>query len=288
MKILFLLFSLALWSQSEPLYIESNGVFIISGDGLTVIHTASPLSSGFVSEEICGYAITKRRGLDFFRKNNARYEFDFSSSRLEALDKNQMKTRLATGYQEVKSRFTARGIFILLKIRWREFEFLFDTGYAGSFTMVYGDDIPFIKESHIAIESIDGTRSHIYGNKWLTLNDIYYASAIAVAKEKSPKVGMAFLKGFNWIIDFDKKKVFAKKNNIGLESALIKQNQVKSTNGNLVIVAKNVTAKNFELGDIITAVDHEKVTSSTICEIEKRLNGMSNWDNTELEIAGEK
>src|SRR5690606_33412322 len=137
------------------------------------------------------------------------------------LGKNQMKTRLATGYQEVKSRFTPRGVFILLKIRWQGFAFLFDTGYAGSFTMIYGDDIPFIKESHIAIESIDGRRSQIYGNKWLTMNEIYYASAITAVKEKSQKVRMAFLKGFNWIIDFDQKKVSAKKNDIWLESTLI-------------------------------------------------------------------
>jgi hypothetical protein len=198
--------------------------------------------------------------------------------------KEKKDSLILTGFKEIKSRFKNHGFSIFATIKRKEYEFQFDTGYTGTFCIEYKKTIPFLKESHQTIEGV--SNDFIYNDKWITINKLYYSSTITVSNRvKLSKVGMGFIKGFNWIVDTKQKKVYFKKNSIGLDTQRrIKPYAVQIKNNQLVICSKDTKAHMYKLEDVIIAINGEYVNAENICAMAKMLAVTQDWQTIKIEV----
>jgi hypothetical protein len=227
-------------------------------------------------------------GYDFFRKSNTAYLFNFDEQTLCSLNRESVENLLKKGYSEIRSNFSQDGISIFVNMKWKPYEFIFDTGYPGAFSLAYNDNIAFVKEIHQTLETGRDSADFIYNNRFISVNGINYSASVVIAKPaKKAKMGMAFIKGFNWIIDFRKKKVYILKNAMGLDtqSIYLHDYNVVSKAGKLLIASRNIKSTKFKLGDTITAVNDKKVTPGNICEIENLLAKTADWQALKIETA---
>ncbi len=205
---------------------------------------------------------------------------DFESSPAISLDTRNLDSLVVNGnYTETKAKFRNDSFFIIIQMRRKTYEFRFDPTYSGSFLMTYDEDIPFLKkENH---QTITGKSTDlVYNNKWITFSGINYSSAVTISDTVNrPKVGMGFIKGFNWIIDKKHRKVYFKKNNsnISSENDWIKSYRAGIENGKLVVVSRNEKFKKYNIGETIVSVNGNPVSPQTLTEIEAILSGTDNW-----------
>lgn len=218
--------------------------------------------------------ISGRIGYDFFRKSQKVFKLDFDEPALAVTDEPVEKE-----YQEIKSDFRADGIYITVMLKWKTYQLKFDTGYSGTIFMSDKDAARFIREACKDYESLDGNYA-VYPNKWITINGNYYNAPVTVANRGVSRIGMGFLKGFNWIIDFRRHKVYLRKNSISLDAQNVFPPDYIADiqNGRLKITTKHTKAKQFQLGEAIEMVNGIRVTAENICEMKALLSATPNWD----------
>ena len=148
-------------------------------------------------------------GSDFFKKTEAILNLDFDKSILCNLNENALKNLITSkNYTEIKSHFSDKFLSVIIIIKKKEYEFVFDTGYAGKF-IIPSSKIEFGKEIF--------ENQSIIKNRIFLFNGIYYGSDFAVTSTiGNPRMGLTFIKSFNWIIDYKNKKVFVVKNTISM------------------------------------------------------------------------
>jgi len=210
---------------------------------------------------------------------------DFANCSRSAISQAQQKELLAAGFAEIKCRFGKKGFSIFIEIRKGKFKFLFDTSFQNAFSMRFSQKIPFLKGPHQTVES--ASTDFIYNNKCITVNGIHYSSAITVSKsEKTSRVGMGFIKGFDWIIDSQNKKVYIRKNSIGLDSRnrFTLAYAAAISNNRLVIVSRNSRFRKYNIGDVISAVNGIEVTTENLQEMAALLSSTTDWELLALEI----
>ncbi|RZJ30001.1 MAG: hypothetical protein EOO48_06110 [Flavobacterium sp.] len=121
--------------------------------------------------------------------------------------------------------------------------------------------------------------THIFANKWITVNGINYSSYITAREsETESRVGMGFIQGFDWIIDRQHKSVFIKKNG----NPIVSQKNVAGYkaeihNDKLIVVSHDIRYKKFAVGDEITSVNGVLVAKSNICGLLKQLSESEDW-----------
>ena len=220
------------------------------------------------------------------------FSIDFEKLKLCNLSNEQKIDMIpAENFLEVDSRFSNGKVKIALTINWKVYWFTVDTAYDGTFLMGYNENLPFLKEPHTVWERAEPMRSgdRLYYNKGVWLNGTGYNSSITTAKiNADSKVGVAFLKGFNWIFDHTAKKVYFKKNSVGLDSfAQNQEHQVSIINNKLVITARRSLNRKYDLGSIISAINGVTVTSENICEVREQLVHNINWQQIGISIVKE-
>lgn len=215
-------------------------------------------------------------------------KIDFDSKTICEITKPDLQGLVTSGYNEIKSDFQKKGVSIFVAIRRDQYKYRFDLSYPGAFAMQYRQKTPFFKESH-QIEEGNGIR-HVYHNKWITINRINYISSICASEnEKFSRVGMAFIKGFNWIIDYKGRKVYLQKNDMPISSDdYVKCYQAKIANDKLIITSRNSRFTKFSVGDEITAVNKVKVNAANICEIAVLLSETDNWNSLDISVSALK
>jgi hypothetical protein len=209
---------------------------------------------------------------------------DFDNNAFCGIDRPGKDHLIETGFKEVKARFLNHGFSIFVMIKRKEYEFQFDTSYTGTFCMEYKESIPFLKENHRTIEGV--SNDFIYNNKWITINKLYYSATVTVSDGvKYSKVGMGFIKGFNWIVDTKQKKVYIKKNNIGLDTQIhIKPYVAEVRNGQLVICSKDTRARTYNLQDVIATINGADVNAQNICAMAELLS-VTDWQSLDIKVA---
>jgi hypothetical protein len=230
-------------------------------------------------------AINGRFGYDLFRKSRQLFHIDFDASTLCCINDQQKTTLLQRDYHETKSDFRKDGLYITVIIRRKSYNLKFDTGYDGTISMTSDNAEPFIKEACKTYQSIDGNFS-IYPNKWVTISGSYYNVAVSVSGGETSRLGIGFLKGFNWIIDFKAQKVYVKKNSVGLDSEndFPPDFQAKAINGKLTVTCKSANATKFGLGSEITKVNGTLVTNENICELQAIIERSGNTNTLDIEL----
>lgn len=234
-------------------------------------------------------------GFDFFNQKTTICHLDFDASTICNLTEKVILEKLTgENYKPIKANFNSHSVSIFITINRKEYEFLFDTGFNGTFNMPFHKNIPFLKENHQTFESLPGnsgkensnkTVAYVYGNKSISLDGIYYSTQMIISNSfQKQRVGMGFIKGFNWIIDNRNRKVYFKKNTLSLDKGNIKNSYSVGVEANkLVIQTKNTEAVQFSLGAILSSVNDIAITGNTICEIQQLLNETDDWTTLRIE-----
>jgi hypothetical protein len=253
----------------------NNGLF--SGPKLLslTVRTDNACDSSFVAGHI---------GYDVFRRSGQIYKLDFDTGNLCCLTSVEIDQQ-TKNYHEIDAVFRSDGIYIPIMLRWKTYELKFDTGYSGTIAMTAKDAARFVKEPCKKYQTDNGNFA-VYPNKWITINGNYYNSSVTVFDRGTSKIGLGFLKGFNWIIDFRSRKLYLQKNGISLDAqnSFPPDYRVAVIGKQLKIALKSTTANAYQIGDLIAKVNNVAVTAENLCEMAALLSSRANWESHQLQV----
>lgn len=235
-------------------------------------------------------------GLDVFFIDSAVLQLDFTNKKICNIESKEISNIIGNGYNELKSECKAKKIYIFITVDGKEYKFKLDTGFSGSLVIPYSDKLDFTKYSKITIEgemlrSIASTTNgeeNFHEDVPVSFNNSNLNTIFQVSNTlKVQNMGMRFIRGFDWIIDYKNNKVYVKRNNNKIDAYLNKNafKYIVSENfRKLVVSAKQKQLTKYNLGDEITSVNKQKITPENICEMQNLLNNSQDWNNIELEI----
>ncbi|MEO8771901.1 MAG: hypothetical protein ABI402_17525 [Ferruginibacter sp.] len=265
-------------SINDSLFSSPNKVFIVV-DNPALLNKAN-CSPG---EKIAGLY-----GANLFKMNKTILLLDLQEKRLCNLTNAAFTNTIADGYQEIKSKFNLFGIKLYVLIHGKEYPFGFDTGFNGSFIMPADKNIDFATEPHVSFEGMIGITvtgvekglTDLYEGTKISMNGKAFNSTISVSSSiKAQNMGMAFIKGFNWIIDYKHKKVYYK--------SLAKTEQLNTyasynyvatiLDNKLLVATRKVGMNDYNIADEIISVNGQTVNDNNKCELLEMLIKNNDW-----------
>lgn len=236
-------------------------------------------------------------GLDVLFNNDAVFMLDFTNKKICNIESERINNFESLGYNEIKSICKSKQIYLFLTIENIEYKFKLDTGFVGSLVIPFSKEIDFSKYNSIILEgnlyktiaSSTNGEEIFYENVPFKFGNNTINSKIQVSKTiKAQNLGMSFIKGFDWIIDYKNNKVYIKKNSNIIENMFNKNlfsYQCAEKNSKLIICTKQKKLNKYNLGDEITAVNNDKITSANICEMQDLLNKSKDWTSLNIDIS---
>ena len=96
---------------------------------------------------------------------------------------------------------------------------------------------------------------------------------------KVQNMGMGFMKGFNWIVDYKHKKIYAKRLTRGesLEMNIAYNYVPKILSGKLIVVLRKAGMTDYNIGDEIISVNGQVVDNNNQCELLQTLIKNHDW-----------
>lgn len=283
----------------EQIEVKDNVMFAWPSDGNSsekhIVHSGIKTSTGILEKvgKNCFAGLAGIYGYDYLNKKQVCY-INFEDGYICSLKESEAMYLAENGFSEVDSNFKINSFSISILIKRRKFDFKFDTGFEGTFALPYKSNIPFLKDSHAVLECLETSSTkpehyieRSYSRKSIGFNGIYYGSAITVSQGlKLPKVGMGFLKGFNWIIDFKNNKIYARKNSKSIDT--FPDNNEYTCNAiddKLIIIKKRAQRDDYSLGAEIKSVNNLLVTRENLCEMLDLLHTTSDWKSLQLTVS---
>ena len=240
-------------------------------------------------------------GIDIFTIQDKEYHdgekivlFNFENSTISLIDEKEIITKYK-GYKKVNGEFSKllRNPFLYLKLKGMDepIKFVFDTGF-GSGIHIIKKHLPEVEKD--SISEFVGSQV-IYANNTLNLEKVpvttnfnsevtFMGEHITVASmsvsniKKSNLLGMEFIKKYNWILDFENRKMYAMKNNLNAKPLYLtskmynKDYFVFEYKGKLLMISHKKGKNDYKLSDEIIAVDGTKITSDNMCHYLKELS----------------
>lgn len=235
-------------------------------------------------------------GLDVFFINDAVLQLDFTNKKICNIESKEISNIINNGYIELKSECKSKKIYIFLTVEDQEYKFKLDTGFSGSLVLPFSDKLDFSKYNKITIEgemlrtiaSTTNGEDSFYEEVPVSFSTFNLNTIFQVSKSlKVQNIGMRFIKGFDWIIDYKNNKVFVKRNANKIDANFNKnvfQYVVFEKNEKLLVSTKQKQLTNFNIGDEITSVNNTKVTPENICEMQDLLNKTQDWSTLTIEV----
>ena len=228
-----------------------------------------------------------RLGTDAFPKGNDIMLLSFSDTTITLLDSlGQYDT---TGFTTVQSDFRCIGLVVDLTVNGIKDKFFFRTDNKDFLTMqLYKKhkkesdvSVNYIKRNdanNLVIDTliVQQTNTIKFGDLDSMEGNIYYK------KIDRPIMGMAFISQFDWIIDMNKGKMYAKK--IKEIEHYSNHYQVNVFDSTLRISSLPVGETEYQLFSIIDSVNGEKVTMENICQMSELLNKPNGFKENEMVI----
>jgi len=222
---------------------------------------------------------------------------NYSKSTLSNINEDE-KNRIINkeDFQELKCEYKSSIIYIFLEIEGKEYKFKFDTGFTENIVIPYSKETTFKNSNFLKFEgsffksiSSDTKGSEIvYADMPIKIGDQIINSNLNFSSGiKSQNIGIGFIKGFDWIVDYKNKKLFYKRNTNHVETNIKCSNPLycNVVNDKLLIIIKNSLSKSaLHLGDEVIAVNSKNVTSDNICEMQNLLNSTKDWETLNLEV----
>ncbi len=193
------------------------------------------------------------------------------------------------GFSEISSKFRRSHFEIMVSINWKTYSYTFDTNEPGNFLMPYSDKLSFIREQAVTISKRGGGGSisspQIFPFTKIWVDGIAYSSPVEVSQEGAkPRVGLGFIKGFDWIIDYKRAKVYYRKNENSIELYNPHLYRAELLANKIVIVQTPKLSKLLNVGDVVISVNRKGVTDENVCELFSQLTSSSEWSSLDLEI----
>lgn len=230
-------------------------------------------------------------GLNNFIQSEKTILLNFDENTIQVIDKSFDTSNYIELNAEIKQ--TRKKISIPLVINQKKIDFLFDTGNSGGLFIKEEENLGLTpnEEGEMLLGNFDGfSKQKIKYYKNVSISNfptsIDPLNITSFNPFQTNTMGMKFISKFNWIIDFQSKKIYIQKNKNNFETNSIQNNpiQVAAINGELLIGYKNKSVQNFNIGDKIDSVNQEKVTSENICKKMELLNKTPDWNALEIEI----
>lgn len=243
-----------------------------------------------------GTAIKGLIGLDVFFENNTSLFLNFTNNEICNLTKEELVDRVKQNaeYKLIKSICKQNQIFVFLEIEGKEYKCKLDTGYAGNIIIPSSPEQHFSNPNKMVLEGNYFTTASSFSNGTetffekmpITFEGQNYETKVNVSTSiKAQNIGINFMKGFDWIIDFNNNKVFVKRNSNKIESVFNRKVAYYAMAGEkLVIVTKEKSQSKYHLGDEIISVNNQKVTTENNCAMQDLLNKTDDWNTLQLEV----
>lgn len=235
-------------------------------------------------------------GLDMFFDKNRFLQLEFSSNKMCNISNLQLEELITKNqYELVKSKCKHSQIIVYLSLEGKEYPFKLDTGYTGNIIMPFDEKLNFKNDKKIELEGslFQTISSHTSGKELayekmpISFAGENFESKVNVSTSiKAQNIGIEFIKGFDWLIDYNNNKVYVKRNQNKIESAFSRKISyyVKADQDQLKIVVKEKSQTQYHLGDLIVAVNNQKVTAENNCEFQDLLNKTDDWSTFQLEV----
>ena len=243
-------------------------------------------------------------GVDFFSLVGQEkiIELNFDNSTISLIEKKEdIKTKFYN-YEEIESSFSVLrnpSIYLSIKGVSKPIKFLLDTGFDYGLHLNSKLESKVEKDSIATFVGISGpititeginekTKNSIkFYNTFLKLNGLKIKTpALTSSPIKLNIIGMEFIKKFNWIIDFEDKKIYVQKNkgydlNSNHNHKMYHKDVLfKIINNKITIILKNIKDKKYKVGDYIISVEGLKITNRNICD---NLNKLNKGESIEFE-----
>lgn len=242
-------------------------------------------------------------GMDAFFKNDNPLYLDFSNGKIcniSLLEKNELITK---GYTELKSECKSKQIFVFVTMFGKEYKFKLDTGFVGAVIFPSSEFVQLSNYNTLAFEGslFKTVSSNAYGadvfieNIPVTIGSLTVNSNViqstSVGDDDNYLLGYSFMKGFDWIIDFNSNKVYVKRNSVELKNKLdadIFKYAAAEKEQKLYVLVKQKKENDFQVGDQIIAVEGETVTPENICRLQDLLNATRDWKSLNISVSPAK
>lgn len=216
-------------------------------------------------------------GWDCLRGNA--WHFDLDAMRLCKVNRDGIRLFEKNGYTKVPAKITSENISVELEVRRQRHSVKLDFWFDGMLMLKSDPDLPFFKEGHSIMRTIGGNIRE-YPNMAVKFDETFYSGSVLLGDDN--KVGIGFIKGFNWLVDMRTRSIYIKKNNHSIDSGSTVKNKVVVKSGALTITASG--SSRFSPGDVIAKIDSEPVTANNACQWAARLNETSSWQNFAIEL----
>lgn len=216
------------------------------------------------------------------RKAKTIYLYDFNGGKAGNISAELAAAKIENdNYTEVESTFSRKGILLELTAHWHKFSFLFDPAFAAQIqadTSLLSFKTNFQPVSDLY--STDSVKRKVYVNQNIAFCNINYNAAFLIGNKLQSKLGLDFISKFDWIIDFRKQKVYCRKNSFTMQTATCFQKAFGASYlaGQLIVVHKDTKIHKFNVGDVITAVNGEKLTTENARQVQLLLQKGINMD----------
>lgn len=263
---------------------------LFESDNKIMLHTLTP--KAFCSKQS---TLTGIIGLDVFFEDDTSLFLNFSKNEICTLNKSDFSKYSGQNFKLIPSECKNNQIFVFVEIEGKSFRFKLDTGFNGNVVIPDSEKTQFDNPNRMVLEgSLYGTLSSMT----LGVETLYEKMPVLFAGEKfeskvnvsfsikSQNLGFQFMKGFDWLIDYNNNKVYVRRNNHNIESNFNRKvcYYSKANPSGLIIVTKEKSQLKYQLGDKITAVNGQKITLENICEQQDFLNKTEDWETLNLEI----
>lgn len=221
---------------------------------------------------------------------------NFDNNTIEYLDDKSFDV-LVKNYKEIKDvaydDLNYNFIFPVV-INKKSIKLKFDTGYNGSIFLTDNDYNLNSKRPNERVKiglvtktvaKANNDTLKFYNSNINILNDEINNVQVATAlKIRRNLAGTAFIKRFNWVLDYENHKMYYKVTDINnFENKNDKLYKSKIIANKIIITAKDITATQYKLGSQIVSINNQKVTESNICVMHNLLDNTSDWNKLKLD-----
>jgi len=263
---------------------------LFESDNKLMLYTLMP--KAFCSKQS---TLTGIIGLDVFFEDETALFLNFSKNEICTLNKSDFSNYSSQNFKLIPSECKNNQIFVFVEIEGKLFRFKLDTGFSGNMIIPDSEKAQFDNPNKMVLE---GTLYGTVSSMTLGVETLYEKMPILFAGEKvdskvnvsssikSQNIGFQFMKGFDWLIDYNNNKVYVKRNNHIIESNFDRKVSYysRANSSDLVITTKEKSKVKYQLGDKITTVNGQKITPENICEYQELLNKSEDWDALNLEV----
>ncbi|GEP49826.1 hypothetical protein FNO01nite_04980 [Flavobacterium noncentrifugens] len=255
-----------------------------------LLYSPMPTSMCSKSSEMAGIL-----GIDAFFQDDMPLFLNFSKNEICNIETTLLQNQVSQGFKAIKSECKNNQIFVFIDIEGKMLKFKLDTGFSGSVIIPFSDKLQFTNPNYMVLQ---GSTYNTLSSMTAGTETFYEKMPVDFAGEKfeakinvsstikSQNLGIQFMKGYDWIIDFKNNKVYIRRNANIIDRTFSRRISyyAKAVSSELVIVTKEKSQDKYNLGDKIISVNGQKVNHENVCEIQEYLNKTEDWNALQLEV----